>query len=89
MNLHSLPCLQKRKRLETKLEIMSSYTIKIKDLLRNIHKGKTKMIYLYKELLEAGKVKPVIDITFKMSEVEEAFKYFEQGHVQGNLFITI
>lgn len=46
------------------------------------------LIYM-KELLEAGKVKPVIDKTFKMSEVEEAFKYFEQGHAQGKVVITI
>jgi NADPH:quinone reductase-like Zn-dependent oxidoreductase len=46
------------------------------------------LIYM-KELLEAGKVKPVIDKTFKMSEVEEAFKYFEQGHAQGKVVITV
>ncbi|MGG2093354.1 NAD(P)-dependent alcohol dehydrogenase [Bacillus sp. S13(2024)] len=46
------------------------------------------LIYI-KELLEAGKVKPVIDRTFKMSEVKEAFKYFEQGHAQGKVVITV
>ncbi|MGG2066819.1 NAD(P)-dependent alcohol dehydrogenase [Bacillus sp. S14(2024)] len=46
------------------------------------------LIYM-KELLEAGKVKPVIDKTFKMSEVKEAFKYFEQGHAQGKVVITV
>lgn len=46
------------------------------------------LIYV-KELLEAGKVKPVIDKTFKLSEVKEAFKYFEQGHAQGKVVITI
>jgi NADPH:quinone reductase-like Zn-dependent oxidoreductase len=46
------------------------------------------LIYM-KELLEAEKVKPVIDKTFKLSEVEEAFKYFEQGHAQGKVVITV
>lgn len=46
------------------------------------------LIYM-KELLESGKVKPVIDKTFKMSEVVEAFKYFEQGHAQGKVVITV
>ena len=42
-----------------------------------------------KELIEAGKVNPVIDRTFKMSEIKEAFKYFEQGHAQGKVIITM
>lgn len=46
------------------------------------------LIYM-KELLEAGKVKPVIDKTFKLSEVKEAFIYFEQGCAQGKVVITI
>ena len=46
------------------------------------------LIYI-KELLEAGKIKSVIDKTFKLSEVVEAFKYFEQGHAQGKVVITV
>ncbi|KKB33572.1 hypothetical protein QY97_03192 [Bacillus thermotolerans] len=42
-----------------------------------------------KDLLEAGKIKPVMDKVFKMSEMEEAFKYFEQGHAQGKVVITM
>jgi NADPH:quinone reductase-like Zn-dependent oxidoreductase len=46
------------------------------------------LIYM-KDLIEAGKVKAVIDKTFKLSEVEEAFNYFEQGHAQGKVVITV
>lgn len=46
------------------------------------------LIYM-KDLLEAEKVKPVMDKVFKMSEMEEAFKYFEQGHAQGKVVITM
>lgn len=42
-----------------------------------------------KELIEAGKITPVIDKRFKLSEIQEAFKYFEQGHAQGKVVITI
>ncbi|QIZ08937.1 NAD(P)-dependent alcohol dehydrogenase [Priestia megaterium] len=46
------------------------------------------LIYI-KELLEAGKVKPVIDRRYKLSEVPEAFRYFEEGHAQGKVVITM
>lgn len=42
-----------------------------------------------KELLEAGKVKPVIDRSYTLSEVPEAFRYFEEGHAQGKVVITV
>lgn len=42
-----------------------------------------------KELFEAGKVKPVIDRRYKLSEVPEAFTYFTEGHAQGKVIITV
>ena len=42
-----------------------------------------------KELLETGKVKPIIDKRYKLSEVTEAFNYFQEGHAQGKVVITI
>ncbi len=42
-----------------------------------------------KELLEAGKVQPVIDRCYKLREVPEAFRYFEEGHAQGKVVITV
>lgn len=42
-----------------------------------------------KELLEAGKVQPVIDKCYKLSEVPEALSYFEEGHAQGKVVITV
>jgi NADPH:quinone reductase-like Zn-dependent oxidoreductase len=41
------------------------------------------------ELFEAGKVKPVIDRRYKLSEVPEALKYFAEGHAQGKVVITM
>ncbi|TWE05043.1 NADPH:quinone reductase-like Zn-dependent oxidoreductase [Neobacillus bataviensis] len=46
------------------------------------------LIYI-KELVESGKVKPVIDRYYKLSEVPDAFRYFEEGHAQGKVVITI
>ncbi|MHA2143306.1 MAG: NAD(P)-dependent alcohol dehydrogenase [Candidatus Thorarchaeota archaeon] len=40
------------------------------------------------ELFEAGKVVPVIDRRYRLSEVPEAMRYLEEGHVLGKLVIT-
>ncbi len=42
-----------------------------------------------KELFEAGKVKPVIDRRYPLSEVPDAFRYLEEGHARGKLVITM
>ena len=41
------------------------------------------------ELVEAGKLKPVIDRRYPLSEVPEAFRYLEAGHVRGKAVITV
>lgn len=42
-----------------------------------------------KELLETGKVTPVIDRRYPLSEVAEALRYLEEGHAQGKVVITV
>ena len=42
-----------------------------------------------KELVEAGKLSPVIDRTYPLSAVPEAFRYFATGRVGGKVVITI
>ena len=41
------------------------------------------------ELFEAGKVVPVIDRTYPLSEVPEALRYLEGGHALGKVVITV
>jgi len=41
------------------------------------------------ELMEAGKVTPVIDRRYTLTEVPEAIRYLEEGHARGKLVITI
>lgn len=40
-------------------------------------------------LIEADKVKPVIDKCYPLSEVAEAFRYFGEGHARGKIVITV
>ena len=42
-----------------------------------------------KELLKAGKIKPVIDRSYTLSEVPEALRYYGKGHARGKVVITV
>jgi NADPH:quinone reductase-like Zn-dependent oxidoreductase len=41
-----------------------------------------------KELIEAGKVTPVIDRTYSLSEAPEAIRLLEEGYARGKVVIT-
>jgi NADPH:quinone reductase-like Zn-dependent oxidoreductase len=41
------------------------------------------------ELLEAGKIVPVVDRCYPLSEVPEALRYYGEGHAQGKVVITV
>jgi NADPH:quinone reductase-like Zn-dependent oxidoreductase len=42
-----------------------------------------------KELIEGGKVRPVVDRTYALNDVAEAIRYLEQGHARGKVVITV
>jgi NADPH:quinone reductase-like Zn-dependent oxidoreductase len=41
------------------------------------------------DLMQAGKVTPVIDRRYRLSEVPEALRYLEQGHARGKVVVTL
>jgi len=53
-----------------------------------IYKQNKDLVFM-KELLEAGKVVPVIDRRYPLREVAEALRYFGEGHVKGKVVITV
>lgn len=50
---------------------------------------KTKYMSFLNELIEKGKLKPVIDKIYKLAKVKDAHYYVELGHKKGNIAITV
>ena len=46
-------------------------------------------LLLLAELIETGKVTPVIDRRYPLSEVPDAIGYLEAGHARGRVVITV
>lgn len=58
-------------------------------LRRFLSLTKPEDLLVLKELIEGGKVIPVIDRTFLLADAAEALGYMEQGHAHGKVVITI
>jgi len=52
-------------------------------------KANPKDLLFIRDLLDDGKIRPVIDECYPLSNTAEAFRYFEKGHVRGKVIITI
>ena len=52
-------------------------------------KPNQKDLLFMEELLEEGKVTPVIERRYPLSEVPEAIRYVEAGHARGKIVITV
>ena len=48
-----------------------------------------KDLTLFADLIQTGKVKPVIDKTYTFSQLPEAMRYLEEGHARGKVVVTV
>jgi NADPH:quinone reductase-like Zn-dependent oxidoreductase len=54
-----------------------------------VKKANQKDLLFIRDLLEEGKIRPVIDECYPLSKTAEAFRYFEKGHARGKVVVTI
>src|SRR5215213_6475283 len=54
-----------------------------------VNKENHEDMIVLKELIESGKVTPVIDRTYPLAEAPEAMRYLEEGHARGKVVVTV